>query len=77
MKGSDKRILVLSGGGGRGAYHVGALEYLEKAGWQPDIVVGSSVGAVNAAALGLWRQRPRAQVPLDGPHHRRRAADAR
>lgn len=52
MKGKDKRILVLSGGGGRGAYHVGALEYLEKAGWRPDIIVGSSVGAVNAAALG-------------------------
>ena len=48
----DKRILVLSGGGGRGAYHVGVLEYLEKVGWQPDVIVGSSVGAVNAAALG-------------------------
>lgn len=47
-----KRVLVLSGGGGRGAYHVGALEYLEDVGWQPDVIVGSSVGAVNAAALG-------------------------
>lgn len=47
----DKRILVLSGGGGRGAYHVGVLEYLEKAGWQPDVIIGSSVGAVNAVAL--------------------------
>jgi predicted acylesterase/phospholipase RssA len=46
-----KRALVLSGGGGRGAYHVGVLEYLEKVGWQPDVIVGSSVGAVNAAAL--------------------------
>ncbi len=48
----NKRILVLSGGGGRGAYHVGVLEYLEEVGWQPDVIVGSSVGAVNAAALG-------------------------
>jgi predicted acylesterase/phospholipase RssA len=47
-----KRILVLSGGGGRGAYHVGVLEYLERVGWRPDVIVGSSVGAVNAAALG-------------------------
>ncbi|HSJ56725.1 MAG TPA: patatin-like phospholipase family protein [Anaerolineae bacterium] len=48
----DKRVLVLSGGGGRGAYHVGVLEYLEQVGWRPDVIVGSSVGAVNAAALG-------------------------
>jgi predicted acylesterase/phospholipase RssA len=43
---------VLSGGGGRGAYHIGVLEYLEEVGWRPDILIGSSVGAVNAAALG-------------------------
>ncbi|HSR31822.1 MAG TPA: patatin-like phospholipase family protein, partial [Anaerolineae bacterium] len=48
----SKRILVLSGGGGRGAYHVGVLEYLQEVGWRPDIIVGSSVGSVNAAALG-------------------------
>lgn len=52
MEHSHKRILVLSGGGGRGAYHVGVLEYLEEAGWRPDVILGSSVGAVNAAALG-------------------------
>jgi NTE family protein len=48
----SKRILVLSGGGGRGAYQIGVLEYLEEAGWRPDLIIGSSVGAVNAAALG-------------------------
>jgi len=47
----DNRILVLSGGGGRGAYHIGVLEYLEEVGWRPDVIIGSSVGAVNAAAL--------------------------
>jgi len=47
-----KRALVLSGGGGRGAYHVGVLEYLEEVGWRPDVIIGSSVGAVNAVALG-------------------------
>lgn len=51
-KENSKRILVLSGGGGRGAYHIGVLEYLEKVGWRPDVIVGSSVGAVNAVALG-------------------------
>ncbi len=49
---NSKRVLVLSGGGGRGAYHIGVLEYLEEVGWRPDVIVGSSVGAVNAAALG-------------------------
>lgn len=47
-----RRALVLSGGGGRGAYHIGVLEYLERVGWKPDLIIGSSVGAVNAAALG-------------------------
>ena len=56
-----KRALVLSGGGGRGAYHVGVLKALEENGWFPDIVVGTSIGAVNGAAIasgktadGLW-----------------------
>ncbi len=48
----EKRALVLSGGGGRGAYHIGALAYLEDVGWRPDIIVGTSIGAVNGAALG-------------------------
>lgn len=61
-----QRALVLSGGGGRGAYHVGALAFLEQHDWVPDIVVGTSIGAVNGAALAsghtsrslwaLWRQ---------------------
>ena len=60
-----KRALILSGGGGRGAYHCGVLEYLEAIGWQPDILVGTSIGAINSAAIAsghnaeslknLWR----------------------
>lgn len=46
-----KRALVLSGGGGRGAYEVGAIRALYRAGWIPEIFVGTSIGAVNAAAL--------------------------
>lgn len=48
---TGKKALVLSGGGGRGAYHVGVLEFLEEHDWQPDIVVGTSIGAVNGAAI--------------------------
>ncbi len=60
-----KRALILSGGGGRGAYHCGVLEYLEIIGWKPDILVGTSIGAINSAAIAsghnaktlksLWR----------------------
>ncbi|MBK8905983.1 MAG: patatin-like phospholipase family protein [Anaerolineaceae bacterium] len=61
-----KRALVLSGGGGRGAYHVGVLRFLEEHEWFPDVVVGTSIGAVNGAAIAsghnahslwaLWRR---------------------
>jgi NTE family protein len=51
MSKSTKRALVLSGGGGRGAYHVGALRFLEEHEWFPDVVVGTSIGAVNGAAI--------------------------
>jgi len=70
------RTLVLSGGGGRGAFHAGVYQYLcgaakpgiaedHQGSWTPDIVVGTSIGAVNGAAIAqgwsgeelveLWR----------------------
>ncbi len=52
----QKKALVLSGGGGRGAYHIGVIEALVAEGWMvdgqgPDIIAGTSIGAINAAAL--------------------------
>lgn len=44
---------MLSGGGRLGAAQVGALRALLEAGIVPDAVVGSSVGAVNAAYLAM------------------------
>jgi NTE family protein len=44
---------VLSGGGARGAFQVGALKALLEAGYKPDLLVGTSVGAINAAYLAL------------------------
>ncbi len=44
---------VLSGGGARGALQVGALYALLEAGYQPEMLVGVSIGAVNAAFLAL------------------------
>lgn len=38
--------LVLGGGGAKGAAHVGALKVIEEAGIRPDIIVGTSIGAI-------------------------------
>ena len=44
---------VFSGGGSRGALQVGALHALLESGLQPDLLVGTSIGSVNAAYLAL------------------------
>lgn len=44
-----KTAFVFSGGGNRGACQVGMLRALCERGLVPDLVVGSSIGAVNAA----------------------------
>src|SRR5688572_21642827 len=62
MSADPIRSLILSGGGGRGAFHAGVYKYLmqkekrnldlEHAGsWDPHIIVGTSIGAVNGAAI--------------------------
>jgi len=43
--------VVLSGGGGKGAYQVGALKALRSAGVDPDIYCGTSVGSFNCGML--------------------------
>ena len=51
-----KRALVLSGGGSKGAFTVGALTYLlEQENLNFQIMTGTSVGAINAAYLGQAR----------------------
>jgi hypothetical protein len=44
-----KTALVLAGGGGLGAVQVGMLRALTESGVKPDLIVGSSVGAINGA----------------------------
>ncbi|MFC3455974.1 patatin-like phospholipase family protein [Amycolatopsis speibonae] len=44
---------VLGGGGSLGAMQVGMLQALSEAGLAPDLVVGTSVGSLNAAVLAL------------------------
>lgn len=50
---SPKRALVLSGGGGRGAFQVGVFEELHARQWTPDIIVGTSIGSMNAAVFAV------------------------
>ncbi len=49
----QKLAFVLGGGGARGALQAGALRALFERGIHPDLLVGASAGAVNAAYLGL------------------------
>ena len=52
-----KTAYVLSGGGAKGAFQVGAMEYLHKKGLRPDLIVGTSVGALNAAGYSYGGMR--------------------
>lgn len=58
----ERTVLVLGGGGGRGAAQLGVLRALAARGIEPDAVVGTSVGALNAAAIAAVGLQ--AAVPL-------------
>ena len=49
---------VLTGGGSLGAVHVGMLEALYERGIAPDLIVGTSVGAINGAFIASRPQTP-------------------
>jgi NTE family protein len=53
MSRRHRLAFAFGGGGARGALQVGALRALVERGWQPDFLVGTSVGAVNAAFFAL------------------------
>ena len=44
-------VLVLQGGGALGAYQIGVYDALHQAGIEPDWVIGTSIGAINAALI--------------------------
>src|SRR5271166_427327 len=66
----DRIALVLAGGGVRGAYEAGALAALAPAlaarGETPDIVVGTSIGALNGAFLAARADEPLEEVAAAG-----------
>jgi NTE family protein len=72
-------VLVLQGGGALGAYQAGVYEALHERGLEPDWVIGTSIGAINASLIAgnpaearlhrlqeFWyrMQRPRTGVQL-------------
>ena len=44
-------VLVLQGGGALGAYQAGVYQALHEAGLEPDWVIGTSIGAINASLI--------------------------
>ena len=60
--GTGRTAFVLSGGGSLGAVQVGMLQALTEAGVRADFLIGTSVGAVNAAWMGA---RPDHQGTLE------------
>jgi NTE family protein len=44
-------VLVFQGGGALGAYQAGVYQALQEAGVEPDWVIGTSIGAINAALV--------------------------
>ena len=53
LVGHYPQALVLGSGGPRGFAHIGVLQVLEEAGYQPDLIVGTSMGAMVGAALSV------------------------
>ena len=56
QRGRDPRahgqiVLVLQGGGALGAYQAGVYQAMHEAGIEPDWVIGTSIGAINAAII--------------------------
>jgi NTE family protein len=71
----EKLALVLGGGGARGAFQVGALQALLEARVRPDFVVGTSIGAVNAAFLAVHGFDQQALDELEAAWHEAEKAD--
>src|SRR2546421_5092986 len=51
LSGFGQIVLVLQGGGALGAYQAGVYQAMHEAGVEPDWVVGTSIGAINASLI--------------------------
>ncbi len=62
------KALVLGGGAMKGAFQAGALKAITETGFQPDVIYGISVGALNAAFLSHEAGvQTNSNEPLDWP----------
>ncbi|MEI9887114.1 MAG: patatin-like phospholipase family protein [Rhizomicrobium sp.] len=52
-------VLVLQGGGALGAYQAGVYQALHEAGIEPDWIIGTSIGAINASLIAGNRPEKR------------------
>lgn len=55
---SPKFGLVLSGGGSRGLAHIGVIKVLEKEGYYPDVITGTSMGSVVGGLYAMGYDAP-------------------
>jgi NTE family protein len=65
-------VLVLQGGGALGAYQVGVYQAMHERGIEPDWVIGTSIGAINAALIAgnpLEQRMQRLQAFWDQLQH--------
>ncbi len=47
----SQMVLVFQGGGALGAYQIGVYQAMHEAGIEPDWIIGTSIGAINAALI--------------------------
>lgn len=71
-------VMVMQGGGAVGAFHLGVYQALHEGGKEPDWVIGTSIGAINAALIAGNQPHQRLQrlrafwervQSQQGPHH--------
>jgi NTE family protein len=70
-RGLGQIVLVLQGGGALGAYQAGVYQALHEAGIEPDWVIGTSIGAINASLIAGNEPEdrlPRLQAFWNGVH---------
>jgi NTE family protein len=65
VAGLGQTVMVLQGGGALGAYQVGVYEALHEAGIAPQWVIGTSIGAINAALIAGSKPEERVEKLCD------------
>ena len=67
-------VLVFQGGGALGAYQAGVYEALHESGIEPDWIIGTSIGAINAALIAGNQRSKRMQKLREFWHRMERSS---